>query len=207
LRSKIRSVRLTQLPDHVLIDSSAAKGEWGGDVVTDKDDYIGADVPDDFAADGDYRLEAQLTDGSSFSRAIHGSGLMADSAPEIFAPRNHPYSLPVPTEGLEPAGTLFRFGDFLSASFQPGEERRLIAFLNFHPVQARTTNFWTGEFNDLPHRVIQPGQDGVPSLRDGEYRFAIDYQESRREGDLVLTREAETVIRFFVAAPHAGPGR
>ena len=203
LRSRIGDLALFKEPSgKMLIDSSDAR-QWGGDVESDRS-YIGNDFADHQDMDGLYRLGIDIYKPThqQFSAWFIVTRAKAWGEPVISSPGNIPRVTPTDEAPRNFKEVLFQFNNFVSSSYLPFESRNLMAYLNLHFGGGDNPNispYWKANVPNPNITQLVPGRDDWPTKLDsGEYRFAVDFQELRPFGPLQLSREAETIVRFFV---------
>jgi hypothetical protein len=201
LRPLVSAITLIKVSSHTVVLDTGGVGQWGGDQESNTT-YFGADVDDSFETDGLYTLDISLADEakthlSSWFIVTRG---MATTDAEIRSPENQPLTIDPAQASRNARDLTFQFQNFTSDQHRPFEKRTLYAFLKFHRIvggvrQIRT--FWETEIPDPQIESLHPGEHGMPLLDPGEYRIGIDYQEARGFGPFTLSRESETLVRFF----------
>jgi hypothetical protein len=206
LRDRILDITVRKQPsDEIVLDGQDAR-QWGlGINRDDPNRFLSNTLSVDFAANGLYSVDIILNDAAQtrvsswfiITRAIAGSD------PTIQSPENQNLGLERPDAPALSADATLRFADFKSDRFKPYESRNLVGILRYHQFingQRSTSSYWKGELTPGETTELRAGAAGIPLLVSGEYRFAVDYQESRPFGSFQLARGTQTIVRFFAGA-------
>jgi hypothetical protein len=202
LRPRISALTMINASSHTVVLDTAGVGQWGGDQESNTT-YFGADIDDGFETDGLYTLDISLADEAKthLSAWFIVTRGMAKTDAVIRSPENQPLTIDPADASRNPRDLTFQFQNFTSDQRLPFENRTLYAFLKFHRIVGgvrQISTFWETRIPDPAIESLRPGEHGMPVLDPGEYRIGIDYQESRGFGSFTLSREAETLVRFFV---------
>jgi hypothetical protein len=128
---------------------------------------------------------------------------MSSNDPQILSPQNVPNSIPASVGqedfAIDSSRLQFACAGFTSPEFQGYESRNLLAFTD--GISHMPSRFWRSDTPspDNGRLTFQPHVGSMPRLIAGEYRFAVDFQETRPFGPLTISRDAYTIVRFFVA--------
>jgi YVTN family beta-propeller protein len=187
LRSRVESLVLRAPGGAVVLDCDAQRGTWGNELGAD-DRYCTIDVAEGQTGNGVYRLDIKLTGRLAFSGAFAVARAWSSSDVRVDGPVNLPFSSPlVETDARPPLA----WHDFRSPQLDAAREARAIEV------------FVTAEHQDVGEEFRQRLASGTTraqltrDLHDGEHRLSVTYKESRTTGPLVVSREAETLVRFF----------
>jgi hypothetical protein len=216
LRSAISDLKLTKASSGALI-LGGQDFEWGAEDQSDRS-YMATRFDDGFYANGLYNLDIVLNDQNQtlIQTWFIVSRALPTNDPVVNNPINQPLTIPPQHAAVNPADLTFQLTPFTSDAEEPFESRILLPriiheFVDANGRQIDADRIWPhpakGE-NQPPlfasdgisadTAQLQAGQGAIPLLDSGEYRLADTYYESRPFGPFTLTREATTMIRFFV---------
>jgi len=190
LRGKVTNLSLTKFPHETILDLNGGIGAFADNLLSKTDsfshDRSGANE------DGLYQLAVTTVDGVS----SEGFLIVTDSSSEEDPQVSRPTITDTTKENKhgEIYHTLtpeFAFANFTSSLYLPFQRRSLSLAVNFHPDGGNPFR------NVVNERIDNPNVTSFSKeLEFGEHRLQLVYSESQSYGDLIVSRDAETISAF-----------
>jgi hypothetical protein len=196
--AELEQLQLIRYPNQVVLDKNANVGDWTSSVNTDGQAVNNwASTPTSISPndEGLYLLNIQIKGQPAVQGWFILANKNASANPVVLAPKmNQVFSDNQP---------LFRWNQYLSPEFKPGESVRVglrisqaggdepgVAQIRLKDPKAA--------FYKYGDRGVTDDFRGPTSLVPGDYQFHITYREAEKFGDLQIRRSSSTKIPFSV---------
>jgi YVTN family beta-propeller protein len=189
LRPRVESMVLRTPRGATVLDCDARRGHWGTDMIRLADRLcMSRDVTEDEAGDGGYQLDIKLAGRDPFRRVVRVAGAWPSTNVKIDSPVNVPFNTPIVATSARPT---LQWQDFTSTEFNAATDTRSVEVYV-------TVERLAGAFDLRMDLAAGTTQVEPPiAFREGEHRASVTFREARRAGPIVVSRDAETLVRFF----------
>jgi hypothetical protein len=195
MKGLLKQLQIMRYPDQTVLDLDSNRGGTfeesnEGDVVHFELEGSRTSQP---PPEGLYLINLTLTNGDSAHGWFILSNLTSSQTPTIDIPHvGQTFNMPTPS---------LSWSDFFSPEYNGKDRRSLyVQVAKSDPPAYDWLDLWEMNENDPSRTEVTVGKEGhgVNHLEDGRYVLSVNYGESRKFGDLTLSRRSVTLTPFFI---------